>query len=70
MIFSALLLESCHSVQYPLEGCKNKKMGSVYKAVELQIPPRHFHPSRGYYTESRLIFPFTRVSGFQSHEVG
>ncbi len=46
----------------PLRGEKNKKTGSTFETANLETSPRHFHPSRGYKTESRLSFPFTGVS--------
>lgn len=42
--FSALLLKSCHSFQYPLEGCKNKKTENVFEIVELYVYLRHLYP--------------------------
>jgi endonuclease IV len=32
----------------PQGGIKNKKMKSIAKTNNLNIPPRHLHPSRGY----------------------
>ena len=42
-----------------LTGIKNKKSEECFVVINLKLVPRHLHPSRGHWTESWLIFPFT-----------
>ncbi len=47
-----------------MKVCQNKQ--EVLFMRNLRLPPRHFHPSRGYYTESRLI---SRLPGLVSYSI-
>ncbi len=51
-VFSTLLLKSCHSVQYPLEGCKKQENGRYFKNLELKNTTKVLIPA---------YFPFTGV---------
>ncbi len=51
---SALLHKNCQK--------KQETVKVLLKKRSIQLSSRHLHPSRGYETKSRLIFPFTGVS--------
>ncbi len=51
---STLLFKSCHSVQYPLEGCKKQENGRCFINRELKSTTKVLFPLKGGLNKAHL----------------